>query len=425
MQSFPVAAASFPMPLRLIGWSQRLRGEAIIVFLARLASVGFGLVFVLVTARHLGAGGRGEIVVAFTVAWATTHIADLGISTSGRISLLRPNGGVEPSDVVSLTVVLLPFQLVLSSVVIVVLSMTSLHLSHSLLVGTVVLSVATMMFNSAKSLFYGLRRYRDVLVAEVCLAVFHLMALAVLLVSSRLTSTSAVAMMAVGYGVCSVWLVWDSGVAKHGLRSWRVTHWRQLVLDGLSPMAGGTAVFVALRVDRLLLPLFAGTHVLGIYSVALAIPEALRILPYSVGQVIADRGRSHIDTVAESRRHTRIFVVAHVLVLAIAALVGWVLLPVVFGTSFVESRDVLVIVVAAEAVLSIHLMHQVLLVGFARPKGIGVPQVVGAVAVVALDLVMIPRWGMQGAAWAALTGYSIMALVSTVWTNHELRRMSA
>jgi O-antigen/teichoic acid export membrane protein len=97
----------------------------------------------------------------------------------------------------------------------------------------------------------------------------------------------------------------------------------------------------------------------------------------------------------------------------------------VFGTSFVESRDVLVIVVAAEAVLSIHLMHQALLVGFARPKGLGVPQVVGAVAVVALDLVMIPRWGIHGAAWAALTGYSIMALVSTVWTNHELRRMSA
>jgi O-antigen/teichoic acid export membrane protein len=113
------------------------------------------------------------------------------------------------------------------------------------------------------------------------------------------------------------------------------------------------------------------------------------------------------------------------MVLAAAALVGWLLLTVVFGKGFAESRDVLIIVTAAEAVLSVHLMHQALLVGFARPKGIGVPQVTGAVVMVALDLIMIPRWGMQGAAWAALFGYSALALTSTVWTNRELRRITA
>tara|TARA_Y100000294_G_scaffold90249_1_gene84116 strand:- start:823 stop:1395 length:573 start_codon:yes stop_codon:yes gene_type:complete len=190
-------------------------------------------------------------------------------------------------------------------------------------------------------------------------------------------------------------------------------------------MAGGIAVFIALRVDRVILAVVAGTHSLGIYTVALAIPETLRILPRAVGQVVADRGRSHMDTVAGSRRHARVFVVAHVMVLAAAALVGWLFLPKVFGKGFAESRDVLVVVTAAEAVLSIHLMHQALLVGFARPKGIGVPQVAGAVVMVALDLVMIPRWGMQGAAWAALFGYSALALTSTVWTNRELRRTKA
>jgi hypothetical protein len=29
---------------------------------------------------------------------------------------------------------------------------------------------------------------------------------------------------------------------------------------------------------------------------------------------------------------------------------------------------------------------------------------------------------MQGAAWACLLGYSALALTSTIWTNHELRR---
>ena len=420
-----MAAATFPMRDRWVWSLQRLRGEALIVLLSRLTNVGAGMVFVLLTARHLGPDGRGEIVVAFTVAWATTSIADLGTSTSGRVSLLRPDGDVRVSDVVSLTAVLLPFQVVLSTVVITVLSITSLHLSPRFSVAVVALSVATMMFNSATFLLYGLRRYRDVLVAEACLAVFQVMALAGLLMSSRLTTTSAVATMAAGSALGSLWLVRGSGVIEHGLRSWGVTRWRQLLVDGLSPMAGGIAVFIALRVDRVILAVVAGTHSLGIYTVALAIPETLRILPRAVGQVVADRGRSHMDTVAGSRRHARVFVVAHVMVLAAAALVGWLFIPKVFGKGFAESRDVLVVVTAAEAVLSIHLMHQALLVGFARPKGIGVPQVAGAVVMVALDLVMIPRWGMQGAAWAALFGYSALALTSTVWTNRELRRTKA
>jgi O-antigen/teichoic acid export membrane protein len=123
-----------------------------------------------------------------------------------------------------------------------------------------------------------------------------------------------------------------------------------------------------------------------------------------------------------ARRHARRFVVLHSLLLTIAFLVGWLLLPVVFGEGFRDARDVLLIVVVAEAVLTVHLMQQALLVGFGRPTGIGVPQVVGATAMVVLDLVMIPLWGMLGAAWACLLGYGVLAITSTVWTNRELRK---
>jgi O-antigen/teichoic acid export membrane protein len=260
-------------------------------------------------------------------------------------------------------------------------------------------------------------------VTEASLAGVQIIVLAGLLLSGRLTTTSAVVTMAAGSVVGALWLVWVAGALQHGVRAWGTTRWRQLIIEGLSPMAGAVALFLALRLDRIVLAIAAGTYSLGIYTVALAIPETLRILPRAVGQVIADRCRSGIDSVATARRHTRLFVVGNSLVLAAAALVGWFLLSAVFGEGFGDSRDVLVVITVAEAVLSIHLMQQALLVGFGRPHGIGVPQVVGAVVMVALDLVMIPRWGMHGAAWAALFGYSALALTSTIWTNHELRRV--
>ena len=405
------------------GWSQRVRGEAILVLLSRLANVGAGTVFVLLTARHLGPSGRGEIVIAFTLAWATTNVADLGTSTSGRISLLVPDSGVTARDVLSLTVVLIPLQAVLAASVVALLSLTSLNLSRGFGMAVVALSVATMMFHSTVSLVYGLRRYGDVLAVEAALAVFQIVVLAGLLWSDRLTTTSAVVGMTVGPVLGAVRLVQVSGAWRHSGAVRETSPWRTLILDGLSPMAGSISLFLALRLDRIVLAVVAGTRSLGLFTVALAVPETLRVLPKAVGQVVADRGRSGIDSVATARRHTRLFVAGHGVVLAGAAAVGWILLPVVFGEGFTDARDVLLVVTAAEAVLGVHLMNQILLVGFGRPHGIGVPQVVGAVVMVALALAMIPKWGMHGAAWAALFGYSALALTSTIWTNHELRRV--
>jgi len=405
-------------------WSPRVRGEAILVLLARLANVGVGAVLVLLTARHLGPSGRGEVVVAFTIAWATTNVADLGTSTSGRISVLMPESSVTARNVLSLTGVLIPLQALLATVVVALLSLTSLPIGLGFGVAVVALSVATMMFHSTVSLVSGLRRYGYVLVAEATVAMVQIVVLAGLLWADRLTSTSAVLAMTVGPTLGAIQLVKVSGALDCRRSGRDASPWRTLIRDGISPMAGSISFFLALRLGRMVLAVAAGTRSLGLFAVALAVPETLRILPKAVGQVVADRARSGIDSVATARRHTRLFMVGHGVVLAVAAAVGWVLLPVVFGEGFTGARDVLVVVTAAEAVLAVHLMQQALLVGFARPKGIGVPEVVGAVAMVVLTLVMIPRWGMQGAAWATLFGFLVLALTSTIWTNHELRRIA-
>jgi len=306
--------------------------------------------------------------------------------------------------------------------VIVVLSVTSLHLGVRFAVAVIALSVATMMFNSAVCLVYGLRRYGVAVTAEVSLAVLQIVCLVGLFWTGRLTTTSAIVAMTIGLFLCAVWLAHATGALSRDLLVRHNSQWWKLVTDGLSPMAGNFSLFLALRADRLIIAVVAGTHSLGIFTIALAIPETLRILPKAVSQVIADRVRSGVDQVAMARRHARRFVFLYSLLLMVAFLVGWFLLPVVFGEGFRDARDVLLIVVVAEAVLSVHLMQQALLVGFGRSTGIGVPQVVGAIAVVVLDLVMIPPWGMLGAAWACLLGYGVLAITSIVWTNRELGR---
>ena len=202
-----------------------------------------------------------------------------------------------------------------------------------------------------------------------------------------------------------------------------MAHWRTLIVDGISPMVGGFLFFLALRIDRLILAMIAGANSVGLYTVALAFPETLRILPMAVGQVIADRGRSGIDSVATVRFHGRLAILGYLLVLIVAAMAGSVLLPLAFGEGFREAREILMIVTVAEAFLSVHLMQQALLVGFGRPRSIGVPGAVGGVVMVVLDLVMIPAWGLHGAAWACVVGYAALSATSVLWTSRALRKI--
>ncbi len=410
---------------RLAGWSQRGRGEVAMVLSARIVNAGAGVMFVLLTARHLGPTGRGEIAVAFTVAYATAKLADLGTSTSGRIHLLIRDDPINASDVFSLTLALIPLQAMLAALVVGVLSWSSLNLSWGFSLAVIGLSVAIMIFRSAVSILYGLRRYWVVMVAETVVAVVEVVVLAILLRSGRLTATSAVMTMAFGSALCGACLVGQPGVLTRGGRKKLTTHWRVLCVDGISPMIGAVSFFMALRLDRLILAMTAGAYSVGIYTVALAIPETLRILPKAVGQVIADRGRSGVDSIATVRLHCRLVILGHVLILGVLAIVGSTLLPLAFGEGFREARDVLMVVTIAEAFLSVHLMQQALLVSFGSYHGIGVPRVIGGVFMVVLNLVMIPKWGLYGAAWACLIGYGVLAATSVLWMNRELRRVAA
>ena len=410
---------------RFAGWSQRVRGESVMVLSPRIVSAGVGVVFVTLTARVLGPTGRGEIAVAFTIAYLTAKLADLGTSTSGRIHLLDPDHQVGPNDIASLTIALIPLQAILAVIAVGLLSLSSLRLDLSFSMAVIGLSTATMMLRGAVAMLYGLRRYAVVLMAETAAAVIEVVALVVLWLGGLLTAASAVTTMGIGSALCAAWLVSRPGVLQRGAGNVLTTHWRTLIVDGISPMFGDVLFLMALRLDRLVLAVVAGAHQVGLYAAAMAIPETLRILPMAVGQVLADRSRSGIDSVVDVRRHGRLVVLGYLLVLIIGALVGFVALPLAFGEGFSEARDVLVIVMIAELFMSVHLMQQAALLGFGRPRGIGVPRVIGGAVTVVLGLVMIPTWGLHGAAWASLIGYAVLAATAVLWTNRELRRVQA
>ncbi|SVD13661.1 uncharacterized protein METZ01_LOCUS366515, partial [marine metagenome] len=200
-----------------------------------MATVCGGLIFVLLTARSLGPSGRGEIVVAFTLAWLTTSIANLGTPISGRFHLLREGEQVRAIDVMLLTVLLLPVQVLLVLVSVGVMGLTVFEVSKNYLLTVIALSTVTMFLNSAVYVLYGLRQYRRVFVGEVGIILLQLMFLMALELTGRLSVESALIAMMTGSAVIAVWFVSQLELTLNRPIRDIVGNWRLLAVDGLSP----------------------------------------------------------------------------------------------------------------------------------------------------------------------------------------------
>jgi len=176
---------------------------------------------------------------------------------------------------------------------------------------------------------------------------------------------------------------------------------------GVRAWVGSCARFLNFRIDQVLMGLLASEAALGIYAVAVNASEMLLYLPAATATALlpaaarSDPGRRGRQTLQAFRSVALVTTGAVVL----AAILGPLLLPVVFGAVFTGSIEPFLWLLpgalgfAATAVFSNSLMAST------SPGLSSVGPVVSLVVGVGLDLVLIPRFGASGAAAAASAAF--------------------
>lgn len=189
---------------------------------------------------------------------------------------------------------------------------------------------------------------------------------------------------------------------------------------GLRAQIGGALSLLNLRLDFVLLDAFAGPAVLGPYAIASKFAELLRLLPMSLSYVLYPRYARSGPSAAASQ--ARALIPRAALLTAVAAVPLWVaatyLLPVIYGPRFasaVAPAHILLIGLAAEGAAGV---ITAFLYGIGRPGLNSLGMAAGVAVTVALDLVLIPRYGAVGAAWASSAAYltSTLTLCAFFWT---------
>ena len=179
----------------------------------------------------------------------------------------------------------------------------------------------------------------------------------------------------------------------------------------LAPGLGEIVLLAAFRIDIAMVALLAGPRSAGLYAVATSVAEVLWLLPDAVANVLLPQVAAHANT---NLRLVRAAALAACVAVAVPVVVFRVPLVVgVFGEPYRGATVALPWLVLAVLLLGSWKIDSAALM--ARGRG-GVrlqSATLGLVVLVVGDLLLIPPFGIRGAAWACLAGYGTAAAIAS------------
>ena len=195
---------------------------------------------------------------------------------------------------------------------------------------------------------------------------------------------------------------------------------------GLKAWGGDLAARVNLRFDQAALSLFGSDAALGIYSVAVTLSELLWFVPDSMSFVLFNRmvGTPSMDDRAElACRVHRILLVGMIAAAIALAVLARPLIQMAYGPKFVDAVWPLIILLPGTVAMTTAKVVTKFLSGSGQPGRSSLLVGVGAGVSVVIGMLLIPQFGMIGAALTSSIGYVVTGAAAVyAFSLADLRR---
>jgi len=184
---------------------------------------------------------------------------------------------------------------------------------------------------------------------------------------------------------------------------------------GTKSLPGSLAERLQFRGDSFLINIILGVRQTGIYSVTSGLAETLWYIPNAMGTVMFSRA---VDPKADAGRIAAVLTRTTLAVALVTAIPAWILGPrlvrVVYGTQFTDAGVALRLILPGIVAYSVVAVLSRYITGRGRP-GTGTLILVAGLAInIAANLVLIPAYGIRGAAAASSFSYIVTAAFTLV-----------
>jgi O-antigen/teichoic acid export membrane protein len=387
-----------------------------ITFASRVAVFILSLVAGVILARALGPTGRGIYALALLVPSVLVLLANLGVGNALIYYLARRTYDVEKmiGQLISLalllgvaaTIVLVAFTALFGRV-----ALPGVPLNLVLIAGAAI--PLGLFFYFCLSFTQGMQAF----VAFNSLYLVNAGALVVfllgLLVVPGSVTVAVVAWSLSWVPTALLGMFWLSRYGRLNIRFDRGLS-RSLLRFGIVGYLAFITNYLNFRLDTFLVNIFKNATQVGYYAVAVSLAETIWYVSTSAATVLAPRvaaGETQESDDTTARVSRTVFVVS----LAAAVLLGLtapLIIRILFGAGFAPSVAAVWLLLPGVVTLSVARVLSSYLLGRNRQQVDLVASLAGLVVTLALDLLLIPRYGFPGAAAASSVAYTATLAVN-------------
>ena len=383
------------------------RDSALLLWAKIAGNAGF-FVAVLMLARGLGPSGRGTIAFITVTALVLARVAGFGVGEATTVYAAKApeRRGALLSNVVLFMLASSLLAAALACAALLLLGGEPVGVGRPELALLAAGTLASALVEAGAAFLLGCGRIRRLAyITATASWVYPLLLAAVWLIGGLTVAGAALA-----------WL------ATEALRAGRLLRHSADGLDvvgprlgllieevrfGIRAWVGSFARFLNFRIDQILMGLLTTEAALGIYAVAVNASEVLLYLPAATATALLPAA-SRVDASRRGRQTLQAFRSAALVTtgaVVIAAILGPLLLPVVFGAAFTGSVGPFLWLLPGALGFVAMVVFSNSLMASRSPGLSSFGPVVSLVVGVGLDLVLIPRFGATGAAAAASTAF--------------------
>lgn len=402
----------------------QLREPYVKLVASQLLTGGVALAANILMVRALSPAGRGEVALILQVVYLATQVLLLGTERSFVASYHDVTPAAAVRAYARLLVV--PGGLTLfAAAAFAALAPARLDPGPVVLMLIVGYAIVEASSLATRAIAICVGRVRDFLYARIVESLLLLAMLVTLFVSG--TTQPAVwigayllsgALPTLAYLV--QWLRLPAPAARPLTRN------RTVRQEGLALFPAALSNMAMLRADRLALPVLASTSALGLYASVATMTELLAwpLRAYADSRLGKWRA-THREGALRSRPIVAAAVVYCLVVAPIAAGGLYLLIVPVFGAQYAPAKAVVLPLVAAAGLYAVSRISLGLLIARGHSALVSAAEITGFAVSFAAYLLLIPPYGILGAAYGSLIGYGaclLFALVTSKVTGDRMPR---
>lgn len=377
-----------------------------------------GLFIGIWIARHLGPSDYGALSLALALSSLVGVFATLGLSrTVVRELTLHANDENFARRIVASTLVWRLLFSILCYVATVTISLV-FGQGNPLLVGVVAATIAFTSFDVIDLYFQSKTASRySVLARSISFCVFLCVKVGLLLSDSDVLHFAVITSLEAMGNALALWCATRSFGIKLRASDIDMRYGWNLIVQSWPELFAGFACLVFMRIDQIMLGNMLGDVAVGQYAVASRLAEAWYFIPSAL---VASsfpaivRQRTHDRVLYLKRIHqllVALVAISYIVAVAVMILAPWVITT-LFGQAYERSAAILVVLVWSGLFVSLGTASGSWIMAEAKPMLNLTRNVMGAVANIAFNLYLIPRYGAVGAAVGTLLSLSLAYLLS-------------